>query len=419
MFVTKRRVVVTGMGIVCPTGNSVAEAWQNTANGVSGIDKITLIDSSILENHIAGEVKNFDPDAIFGRRDARRMDRVAQLALFAAQQAMDDSGLQVTDENRYRMGCAVGTGVGGISSLAEQVTNLAQKGHRGVSPVATPMILPDNASGKVSMAFGLRGPNFCIITACASGNNSLGEAAEMIRRGQADAMLAGSSEAAIAHVVIAGFNNMTALSRNNDRDTASRPFDKNRDGFVIGEGCGMLMLEERDHALARGAKIYAELLGYGHTSDAYHITAPMENGEGAATAIQFALDDAQVTAAQIDYINAHGTSTQLNDKSETLAIKRALGEHAYNIPVSSTKSMTGHTLGAGGAIEAIFCIEAMRNSFVPPTIHLQTPDAECDLNYVPNHGIARPVNIAMSNSFGFGGHNAVLIFGKHQANGKQ
>ncbi|MFN8374626.1 MAG: beta-ketoacyl-ACP synthase II [Anaerolineae bacterium] len=415
-----KRVVITGMGVLCPTGNTVQEAWENTAAGRSGIAEIKNWDSHTngIENHIAGEVKNFDPDVVLGKREARRADRVTQLALVAATQAMQDSGLEVTDENRYEVGCVVGTGIGGISTLVEQTLNFYNKGAKTVSPVMTPLILPDNASGKVSMQFGLRGPNFCIVTACATGNNAIGEAAEIIRRGQAKAMLAGSSEAAVVGVVIAGFNNMTALTRNADAHLASRPFDRDRDGFVIAEAAGMLMLEDLDFALARGAKIYAEVLGYGHTSDAYHVTAPMETGEGAAHAIQLALEDAEITGDDIDYINAHGTSTPLNDKAETVAIKKALGERAYEIPISSTKSVTGHMLGAGGAVEAIFCIEAMRNSFIPPTVNLHNPDPECDLNYTPNIGVQREVNIAMSNSFGFGGHNAVIILGKYHANGK-
>jgi 3-oxoacyl-[acyl-carrier-protein] synthase II len=408
------------MGVLCPTGNTVQEAWENAAAGRSGIAPIQNWNSHEhgIENHIAGEVKNFDPDAVLGKREARRADRVTQLTLVAATQAMEDAGLSITDENRYDIGCVVGTGIGGITTLVEQTLNFYNKGAKAVSPVMTPLILPDNASGKISMQFGLRGPNFCIVTACATGNNAIGEAAEIIRRGQAKAMLAGSSEAAVVGVVIAGFNNMTALTRNDNPQTASRPFDRDRDGFVIAEGSGMVMLEDLDHALERGAKIYAEVLGYGHTSDAYHVTAPMETGEGAARAIERALQDSGLTAQDIDYINAHGTSTPLNDKAETTAIKRALGEQAYEIPISSTKSVTGHMLGAGGAVEAIFCIEALRHNFIPPTINLENPDPECDLNYTPNVGVSRELNIAMSNSFGFGGHNAVIILGKYHANGK-
>lgn len=414
----RRRVVVTGMGIICPTGNSVEEAWANAAAGVTGIHTITRFDTSHLENHFGGEVKNFDPEQFLGKREARRTDRVTQLALVAAQQAVADSGLEITPENRYEIGCVMGSGIGGIGSLFESIKGFLERGAKAVSPLMVPMMLPDSASGKISMIYGMRGPNFAISTACATGNNSIGEATEIIRRGKAKAILAGSSEAGLVEVAIASFNNMTAISRRNDEpERASRPFDKDRDGFVIAEGAALIMLEELEHAKARGAKIYAEILGYGHTSDAYHVTAPLETGEGAAKAIEFAMEDAGITAQDIDYINAHGTSTPLNDKSETLAIKQALGEQAYEIPLSSTKSVTGHLMGAAGAVEAVFSIMAIRNSFVPPTVNLENPDPECDLNYTPNVGVSREINIAMSNSFGFGGHNAVLLFGKYHQNG--
>ena len=413
----KKRIVITGMGIVCPTGNSVAEAWENTAAGQNGIGFITRYDRKLTQNQLAGEVKDFDPDAIFGRKEARRMDRVAQFALEASRQAIEDSGLQITNDNMYQVGCVIGSGVGGINSFVEAQQGIDSRGHRGIKPLAIPKILSDSSSGTVSMIYNLRGPNHCIVTACASGNNSIGEAMHIIRRGDAKAMVAGASEAAIVPLCVAGFNNMTALSRNDDPTTASRPFDLNRDGFVPGEGAGILVLEALDHALERGARIYAELLGYGHTSDAYHITAPMESGEGAAKAVEFALADADLAPEDIDYINAHGTSTPLNDAAETSALKRALGETAYSIPVSSTKSMTGHLLGGGAAIEAVFSIMAIRENFIPPTIHLEEPDPTCDLNYVPNVGCQHEVRYAMSNAFGFGGHNAVVIFGEHRDNG--
>ena len=412
-----KRIVITGMGIVCPTGNNVAEAWTNTAAGMNGIGYITQYDRRITQNQLAGEVKNFDAAELFGKKEARRIDRVAQFALEASRQAMEDSGLQVTADNKYEIGCIIGTGVGGIGSFIEAQKGVDSKGHRGIKPLAIPKILSDSSSGTVSMAYNLRGPNHCIATACASGNNSIGEAMHIIRRGDAKAMLAGAAEAAIVPLCVAGFNNMTALSRNDDPATASRPFDLNRDGFVPGEGAGILVLEDLDHALARGAAIYAELVGYGHTSDAYHITAPMESGESAAKAVELALHSANLSPEDIDYINAHGTSTPLNDTAETNAIKRALGETAYHIPISSTKSMTGHLLGGGAAIEAVFSIMAIRNHFVPPTIHLEEPDPTCDLNYVPNLGQQREVRYAMSNAFGFGGHNAVIIFGEYQDNG--
>ncbi len=415
----RRRVVITGMGIICPTGNTVEEAWRNAAAGKSGIRTLERVDTSRIANKIGGEVVNFDPDEYFGRRVARRTDRVTQLAMVASKQAMEDSGLEVNEDNQYDVGCIIGSGIGGIETIVDTVRTFEVKGHKGISPLAIPMMLIDSTSAKISMEYGLRGPNYNITTACATGNNCIGEAADHIRHGRVKAMLAGSAESAFVESAIASFNNMTALSRrNDDPEKASRPFDADRDGFVMGEGAAVLVLEDLDHALARGANIYAEVLGYGHTSDAHHVTAPLETGEGATKAMQNALTDAELSVDQIDYINAHGTSTPLNDKSETTAIKNAFGEQAYNIPISSTKSVTGHLLGAAGAVEAVFSIMAMCEDFAPPTINLQTPDPECDLNYVPNTGEKHPIQTAMSNSFGFGGHNAVLIFGEHSANGK-
>ena len=414
----RRRVVVTGMGVICPTGNSVEEAWRNAANGVTGIRVIERFDTTDLEQHFGGEVRNFDPEEFLGRREARRTDRVTQLALYSARFCIEDAGLEITDENRYDIGVICGSGIGGIESIVESVKQFLNKGPKAVSPLLIPMMLPDAPSGKITMQYGMRGPNFAISTACATGNNCIGEASEIIRRGNAEAMLAGSAEAGLSAIAMASFNNMTAISRRNEApEKASRPFDVDRDGFVVAEGSALLMLEELEHAKERGAKIYAEILGYGHTSDAYHVTAPLETGEGAAKAIQLALEDAELTAADIDYINAHGTSTPLNDKSETIAIKLALGETAYEIPISSTKSVTGHLMGAAGAVEAVFSIMAMHENFVPPTINLDNPDPECDLNYTPHVGVSRPIDVVMSNSFGFGGHNAVLIFGKYHENG--
>lgn len=416
----RRRVVVTGMGIACPTGNTVQEAWENTTNGVSGIGPITRFDTSRLENHFGGEVKNFHPEKLFGRREARRTDRFTQMALYAAQQAIHDSSIKVTPENDYQIGAVVGTGIGGIASIFSSTSTFYQRGSRAVSPLLVPMMLPDAASAKISMQFGLHGPNYAISTACATGNNCIGEAAEHIRTGRAKAMLAGSSEAALEPITIASFNNMTAISRRNDApEKASRPFDIDRDGFVVAEGAGMLMLEDLEFAYERGAKIYAEVIGYGHTSDAYHITAPLETGEGAAEAIRLSMQDAQLQPKNIDYINAHGTGTPLNDRSETIAIKKALGETAYNIPISSTKSVTGHLMGGAGAIEAIFSIMSIQDNYIPPTVNLDNQDPECDLNYTPHVGIKHEVNVAMSNSFGFGGHNAVIIFKRHTNNGSQ
>lgn len=415
---TRRRVVVTGMGIICPTGNTVEESWANTAAGRTGIGTIERFDTSHLEVHFGGEVKNFDADAFLGRREARRSDRVTHLALYAAAKALEDSGLVVTEDNHYRIATIVGSGIGGIGSLVESIRLFLERGARGVSPLMVPMMLPDAPSARIAMAHGLRGPNFALSTACATGNNSIGEAVEIIRRGQADAALAGSSEAGLVDVALASFNNMTAISRRNDApERASRPYDRDRDGFVVAEGAAILVLEALEHAQARGAKIYAEMLGYGHTDDATHVTAPMESGEGATMAMLNALEDAGITPADVSYINAHGTSTALNDKSETLAIKRAMGEMAYEIPISSTKSVTGHLMGGAGAVEAVFSIMALCNNFVPPTMNLEYPDPECDLDYTPNVGKAHPIEIVMSNSFGFGGHNAVLVFGRYHENG--
>jgi 3-oxoacyl-[acyl-carrier-protein] synthase II len=402
------------MGVICPIGNSVSEAWQNAANGVSGIGPISNFDPHKLENRFAGEVKGFDAEAFLGKREARRTDRVTQLALYAAKQAMEDSGFVVNDENRYEVAVVVGTGIGGIQTIFQSVLTFMEGGARAVSPLLVPMMLPDAISARISMQYGTRGPNFSLATACATGNNCIGEATEIIRRGQATVALAGSSEAANVELTIASFNNMTAISRRNDEpQRASRPFDKERDGFVVSEGAAILVLEEYEHAKARGAKIYAEILGYGHTSDAHHVTAPLETGEGASMAMVRAMRDAGITGEQLDYINAHGTSTPLNDKSETVALKRTLGDLAYRIPISSTKSVTGHMMGSAGSVEAVLTIMAMHNNFVPPTINLDNPDPECDLDYTPHVGKARPISIAMSNSFGFGGHNAVLVLGKN------
>jgi len=417
--VETRRVVVTGMGIICPTGNNIQEAWANAAAGKSGISELQRVDTSRLSHTIGGEVQNFDLTEYLGRRTARRTDRVTQLTMVAAEQAINDSGLEINDDNRYDIGCIIGSGIGGIETVVATTRAFDEKGERGISPLAIPMMLIDSNPGRISIDYGIRGPNYDITTACATGNNCIGEATEKIRYGKATAMIAGSAESSFVEVAVASFYNMTALSRfQGPADKASRPFDADRDGFVMGEGAAVLVLEELEHAKARGATIYAEILGYGHTSDAHHVTAPMENGEGATKAMEFALEDAQLNPEDIDYINAHGTSTPLNDKSETLAIKNAYGEEAYNVAISSTKSVTGHLLGAAGAVEAVFSIMALRENFIPPTINLETPDPECDLNYTPNEGREHAVSRVMSNSFGFGGHNAVLIFGEYRSNGK-
>ena len=413
-----RRVVVTGMGIICPTGNNVQEAWENAAAGKSGITELQRVNTDRLSHTIGGEIHDFDLTEHLGRRTARRTDRVTQLTMVAAEQAIKDSKLEITDDNRYDIGCIIGSGIGGIETVVNTVRTFDEKGERGVSPLAIPMMLIDSNSGRISIDYGIRGPNYNITTACATGNNCIGEATEKIRYGKATAMVAGSAESCFVEVAVASFYNMTALSRfQGDPSTASRPFDAERDGFVMGEGAAILVLEELEHAIARGATIYGEILGYGHTSDAYHVTAPMATGEGATKAMEQALNDANLKPEDIDYINAHGTSTELNDKSETLAIKNAFGEQAYNVPISSTKSVTGHLLGAAGAVEAVYSLMALKNNYVPPTINLHNPDPNCDLDYTPNEGKEHKIRTVMSNSFGFGGHNAVVIFGEYDANG--
>ncbi len=409
-----KRVVVTGLGIICPVGNSPEEAWQNAANGVSGAQPIPQFEELGLDVTFGCPVKNFDPAAFMSRRDLRRTDPLTQVGLYASKQALEDSGLQVTDANCYDVGVLVGTGIGGFQTLFDGVKKFLAEGHKTVSPLLLPMMLPDSPAGKIAIEFGLRGPNMSISTACATGNNSIGEAYEMVRRGSAKAMLAGSSESALLDLTVACLSNMTAISRRNDDPKgASRPFAADRDGFVVGEGAATLILEELEHAKARGAHIYCELTGYGTTCDAFHVTAPMENGEGAQQAMRIALRSAGLKPEDIDYINAHGTSTQLNDVSETRAIKAVFGEHAHKVIISSTKSVTGHLMGSAGSVEAVFSIKALMEQFVPPTINLNHPDPECDLNYTPNVGVPAKIEHVMSNSFGFGGHNAVLIFSQY------
>jgi len=410
-----RRVVVTGMGCISPVGNNVKETWDSILAGKSGAGLITHFDASKHKTRFAAEVKGFDPIPLFGPREARKMDRYTQFATAVAMEALAQSGLKIDESNRDRIGVLIGTGIGGIGSLLEQVEVMRERGPDRVSPFLVPMMISDSAAGMIAIRFGARGPNMALATACASGNNSIGEATEIIRRGAADAMMAGASEAAIVPVAMAGLNVMTALStRNDDPQTASRPFDKDRDGFLMGEGAGMLILESLEHAQARGANILCEISGYGTTDDAHHISAPAENGAGAAIAMKLAVEDADLDLGEVGYINAHGTSTPLNDKSETAAIKAVFGEQAYNIPISSTKSMTGHLLGASGAIEAVFCILAMRDEVLPATINYHTPDPECDLDYVPNQPRKASPKHVMSNSFGFGGHNATVIFSRFE-----
>jgi 3-oxoacyl-[acyl-carrier-protein] synthase II len=409
----KKRVVITGIGAVTPLGNDIQTTWENIKNGVSGIAPITQINVENFTVKIAGEVKGFHPEEFIDMKEARRMGRFTQFAVAASKMAVNDSELQIGENvSAERVGVWIGSGIGGLGEFEEQHKRFLDKGPKRVSPFIIPMLIPDLASGRVSIELGARGINNCSVTACASGANSIGDAFRVIQNGGADVMIAGGTEAAITEMTIAGFTNMTALSTNPDPNTASRPFDKNRDGFVIAEGAGVLILEELEHAKARGAKIYGELVGYGATGDAYHITTPAPNGEGGQRAMKLAMEDADITPVQVEYINAHGTSTHYNDLNETTAIKEVFGEHAYKIPVSSTKSMTGHLLGAAGAIEAIFSLLSMKEGIVPPTINYETPDEELDLDYVPNKAKKASVNTVVSNSFGFGGHNVSLVFKK-------
>jgi 3-oxoacyl-[acyl-carrier-protein] synthase II len=409
-----KRIVVTGMGLICPTGKTVTESWHNIRSGNSGIDWIKSIDTSTIAPKIAGEVPDYDPQAYFDRRAIKRTDRAQQFALIAAQEALDDSGLAITDDNTYDIGCMIGTGIGSIGTTVEAVNNFAERGQRGVRVHMVAPLLSDQVSTHVSAELGLRGPNYTIIAACSTGNNAIGDAADVIRLGRAKAVLAGGTEACLIETVLSGLANIKSLGYpDGDPTLVSRPFSADREGMVPGEGAGVLMLEDLDHALARGATIYAEITGYGHTNDAFHVTAPREDGAAAARAMRDAMREAGLAAEDIDYINAHGTGTVLNDKSETLAIKKALGETAYSIPVSSTKSMTGHMLGAAGAAEAVFGIMAIADNFAPPTINLNTPDPLCDLDYIPNEGRSLAINHVMSNAFGFGGHNAVIIMSRY------
>jgi 3-oxoacyl-[acyl-carrier-protein] synthase II len=412
-----RRVVVTGLGTVNPIGSDVDSFWKNVQSGVSGVGPITAFDASDLKVSIAAEVLDFDAEDYLERKDARRMDRYAQFFWAATQQAMADSGLDLVgdDDSAVRAGVAVGSGIGGVISFQEQMDVLRTKGADRISPFAIPQIISNMAAGLASISFNLLGPNTAAVTACAASANALGDAASVIRRGDADVMVAGGAEAPICEFAVGGFANARALStRNDDPQGASRPFDAGRDGFVMGEGAAVLVLEEEGHALARGATIYGELAGYGMSADAYHMTLPRPGGMGAARAMQAALDDAGLASSDIDYINAHGTSTRANDSTETAAIKLVFGqEGAYQLPISSTKSMTGHMLGGAGALESLVCLLAMRDGVIPPTINLEDPDPECDLDYVPNEARQVSIDRAMTNSFGFGGHNVALVFSRH------
>jgi 3-oxoacyl-[acyl-carrier-protein] synthase II len=411
----KIRVVVTGMGAITPLGHDVASSWKGLCRGESGVGPITLFDAAPLKTQIAAEVKDFDPVAHFGRREARRYDRFIQFALVAARQAIADSGLTFENGTSERTGVIIGSGIGGIASIVKEVGVYTERGPHRVSPFLIPKMLADSAAGQAAITFGIRGPNMAVVTACATGTNAIGEAAEMIRRGWVDAVVAGGSEAGITGVALAAFNVIGAVSTDNEHPTrASRPFDATRNGFVMGEGAGILVLERLEHALARDAHIYGEVVGYGSTADAFHMAAPAEDGRGAAQAMQMALDNAGLSPARVDYVNAHGTSTPLNDKIETLAIKTVFKEHAYRLAISSTKSMMGHLLGAAGAVEAIVCLKALEEGLIPPTINYQYPDPECDLHYVPNQAQSASLRVVLSNSFGFGGHNATIIFQKFE-----
>ncbi|MGF7399694.1 beta-ketoacyl-ACP synthase II [Thermoanaerobacterium thermosaccharolyticum] len=407
------KVVITGIGAITPIGNSIDELWDSLINGRSGIDKITRFDVSSYPTKLAAEVKDFEPTEYIDKKEAKRMDRFTQFALASAKMALIDSRLDLEKEDLDRIGVIYGSGIGGIETLENQQNILKEKGPGRVSPFFVPMMIADMAAGLISITFGLKGHNETIVNACASSTNAIGDAFKVIERGDADVIVTGGSEAAITPLAIAGFCSMKAMSTNDDPKTACRPFDANRDGFIMGEGSATLILESLEHAIKRGAKIYCEIVGYGATADAYHITAPAPEGAGAARAMKLALKDADIIPEDIDYINAHGTSTEYNDKYETMAIKNVFGQHAYKLKVSSTKSMTGHMLGASGAVEAVATVLAIKNGIVPPTINYETPDPECDLDYVPNKALEMEINYALSNSFGFGGHNATLVFKKY------
>ncbi|HAB7131633.1 TPA_asm: beta-ketoacyl-ACP synthase II [Listeria monocytogenes] len=406
----KRRVVVTGIGAVTPIGNDAETSWENAKKGINGVAKMTRLNPDDFPVKIAAELKDFDVEKYLEKKEARKMDRFTHYAIASAEMAVQDSGLVIDDSNANRVGVWIGSGIGGMETFETQYEIFLNRGHRRVSPFFVPMMIPDMGSGQVSIRFGAKGINSTTVTACATATNSIGDAFKVIERGDADAMITGGAEAPITKMSLAGFTANKALSLNPDPETACRPFDKDRDGFIIGEGAGIVILEEYEHAKARGAKIYAEIVGYGATGDAYHITAPAPNGEGAARAMKMAIDDAGLTPDKVDYINAHGTSTPYNDEYETQAIKTVFGDHAKKLAISSTKSMTGHTLGASGGIEAIFALLTIRDNIIAPTIHLKNQDEVCDLDYVPNEAREANVNVVISNSFGFGGHNATLVF---------
>ena len=411
----KRRVVVTGIGLVSPVGLTREETWGSLLAGESGIDRISSFDAEELETTIAGEVKGFDPTSYVGRKEARRMDRFVQFAVAATLEAMEQASLKVNDGNSERVAVIISSGIGGIITLSEQIGVMDSRGASRVSPFLVPMMLPDMASGQVSMLVGAKGPNFATVSACSSGADAVGNAFELVRRGTAEIALTGGAEAAICPIGVAGFNACKALSKRNDEPgRASRPFDAGRDGFVLGEGAGVLVLESAESAADRGVEPIGEIVGYGSTADAHHITQPAPGGEGGARAMKAALEQAGLQPGDVDYVNAHGTSTPLNDKYETMAMKAVFHERAYEVPISSTKSMTGHLLGAGGSLEAGITVLAIRDGALPPTINLEESDPDCDLDYTPNSARESAVKVAMSNSFGFGGHNASLVFREFQ-----
>ncbi|AVL76357.1 MULTISPECIES: beta-ketoacyl-ACP synthase II [Staphylococcus] len=408
----EHRVVITGMGVLSPIGNDAKTSWKNALNGVSGIDEITRIDTSAYKVHLAGELKDFDIEDHIDKKEARRMDRFTQYAVVAAREAVKDAKLDINEDTANRIGVWIGSGIGGMETFELSHSQLLERGPRRVSPFFVPMLIPDMATGQVSIDLGAKGPNGATVTACATGTNSIGEAFKIIQRGDADAMVTGGTEAPITHMAIAGFSASRALTTNEDKETACRPFQEGRDGFVMGEGAGIVVLESLESAKARGAEIYAEVVGYGSTGDAYHITAPAPEGEGGSRAMQAAIDDAGIEPQDIQYLNAHGTSTPVGDLTEIQAIKNTFGEAAKNLKISSTKSMTGHLLGATGGLEAIFSALSIRDGRIAPTIHAESPDPECDLDIVPNKAEDLDITYAMSNSLGFGGHNAVLVLKK-------
>lgn len=412
----QRRIVITGIGVVSPLGNDVDSFWQRLLAGESGIHPLTTLDTTRYKVHFGGDIPDFDISEFANSKEAKRLDRFTQFAVHAAGQAIRDCGIDFDKTDRNRCGVIFGSGIGGLGEIEVQIGRLLSKGPDRVSPFTVPKMMVNAAGGNVSISYGLKGPNYAVATACASATNAMGDALRSIRLGETDFVVTGGTEAAITMMGLAAFQNMKALStRNDDPQRASRPFDSGRDGFVLGEGAGILTFEELDHAQARGAKIYAEVLGYGTTSDAGHITAPDPEGKGAAAAMQAALDDANVDPAEVDYINAHGTSTPLGDKAETQAIKNVFGDHAYKTAISSTKSALGHSLGASGGIEAVILCKSIQDSIIAPTINLDSPDPACDLDYTPNVAAKKEIKLAMSNSFGFGGHNACVVFGKPPA----